>query len=98
MIEAGDVLRAATLGGARAVALEGRVGELKAGSEADFAVVALSGTHQLPSYDPVSTLVFTSSARDVISTVVAGKELYREGELKGVDEERLRATDEGGCC
>jgi 5-methylthioadenosine/S-adenosylhomocysteine deaminase len=54
-------------------------------------VVSLAGTHQLPSYDPVSCLIFSSSGRDVLLTVVAGKELYREGSLAGVDEERLRA-------
>ncbi|MEP6635778.1 MAG: amidohydrolase family protein [Acidobacteriota bacterium] len=91
MIEASDALRSATLGGARAVGLEGRVGELKTGLEADFAVVSLSGIHQLPSYDPVNTLVFSASGRDVIATFVAGDELYYEGAVKGLDEERLGA-------
>lgn len=91
MLEANDALRAATLSGARAVGLEGRAGELKRGFEADFAVVSLSKTHQLPAYDPVGSLVFTSSASDVIATFVAGNELYSEGELKSVDEDRLRA-------
>lgn len=91
MLEANDALRAATLSGARAVGLEGRAGELQRGFEADFAVVSLSKMHQLPAYDPVGALVFTSSASDVIATFVAGNELYSEGELKSVDEDRLRA-------
>ncbi|HEX4899683.1 MAG TPA: amidohydrolase family protein [Pyrinomonadaceae bacterium] len=90
-LSASDALHAATLGGARALGLEGVVGELREGCQADFAVVSLAGTHQLPSYDPVSCLIFSSSGRDVLLTVVAGKELYREGSLAGVDEERLRA-------
>jgi 5-methylthioadenosine/S-adenosylhomocysteine deaminase len=90
-LSASDALHAATLGGARALGLEGVVGELREGCQADFAVVSLAGTHQLPSYDPVSCLIFSSSGRDVLLTVVAGKELYRDGRLPGVDEERLRA-------
>ncbi len=91
IVEARDALRSATVGGARAVGLEGRSGELKIGCEADFTVVSLAKTHQTPSYDPVSTIVFTSSAQDVLATFVAGKELYAQGKLRGVDEERLKA-------
>jgi 5-methylthioadenosine/S-adenosylhomocysteine deaminase len=91
ILNATDALYAATLGGARALGLEGQVGELLAGCQADFAVVSLAGTHQLPSYDPVGTLIFSTSGRDVVLTVVAGRELYRDGKLLEVDEERLRA-------
>ncbi len=88
-LDASDALYAATVGGARAVGLEGQIGELREGCQADFAVVSLAGTHQLPSYDPVSALIFSSSGRDVVLTVVGGRELYRDGSLPGVDEARL---------
>jgi cytosine/adenosine deaminase-related metal-dependent hydrolase len=91
MVSAEDVLRAATLGGAHALGLGRRVGALAAGLEADFAVVGLGGAHQRPVYDPASTLVFSSSGRDVLLTVVAGRELFRDGRVTTVDEDRLRA-------
>lgn len=91
VIGADQILRTATLGGARALKLEGQVGELREGLQADFAVVSLEGTHQAPSYDPATTLIFSSSARDVRLTVVAGREVYRNGEVTTIDEERLRA-------
>lgn len=87
---ADEVLRSATVGGARALGLEGQIGELREGSQADFAVVSLDGAHQIPTYDPESALVFSSSARDVTATVVAGREVYRDGRVISVDEERLR--------
>lgn len=90
-LHAAEVLEVATLGGARALGLEGQVGELAPGLQADFAVVSLNGAHQTPSYDATNTLIFSSSARDVILTVVAGREVYREGRVTTVDEERLRA-------
>ena len=86
-----DLLHAATLGGARALGLAGKIGELKAGLQADFAVVSLDGAHQTPSYGPTETLIFASSGRDVSMTVVAGREVYRDGRVMNVDEERLRA-------
>ena len=65
--------------------------ELKKGLQADLAIVSLKGVHQLPTYDPVATLIFASSGRDVILTVVAGQEVYRDGRVTTVDEDRLRA-------
>jgi len=91
LITAAEVLQTATLGGARALGLGGQVGELRAGLQADFAVVSLDGQHQVPSYDPVTTLIFSSSASDVSLTVVAGREVYRDGLVTTIDEERLRA-------
>ena len=71
--------------------LDTATGELKEGAQADLAIVSLAGVHQLPSYNPVATLIFSSSGRDVILTVVAGQEVYRDGRVTTVDEDRLRA-------
>lgn len=71
-------------------ALKAAAGQLTEGGQADLAVVSLTGTHQLPSYDPIATLIFASSGRDVILTVVAGREVYRDGHVN-IDEDRLTA-------
>lgn len=89
--DAHDALRTATLGGATALGLGRSVGELIVGREADIIAVSLSGVQQVPAYDAVSALVFASSGRDVVLTVVAGREVYREGRVLTVDEQRLRA-------
>jgi len=90
-ISAANALEAATSGGAMCFDLEGEIGELTEGAQADLAVVSLTGVHQTPNYDPVATLIFSSSGRDVILTVVAGREVYRDGRVTTVDEDRLRA-------
>ena len=90
-LNADELLQTVTLGGARALNLQGQIGELREGVQADFAVVALNGTHQTPSSDPASTLICASSGRDVGLTVVAGREIYRHGQVCTVDEDRLRA-------
>ena len=79
MIDSREALTLATLGGARSLGLESQVGELREGLQADLTVLSLKGTHQIPCYDPIDTVVFSSSGRDVILTVVAGKEVFREG-------------------
>jgi 5-methylthioadenosine/S-adenosylhomocysteine deaminase len=90
-VSAADSLEAATRGGARCFGLEGEIGELREGAQADLLVLSLSGAHQIPVYDPVATLIFASSGRDVVLTVIAGREVFRDGLIAGVDEERLRA-------
>jgi 5-methylthioadenosine/S-adenosylhomocysteine deaminase len=90
-IGANDVLNAATTGGARCFGFDDRIGQLAEGFDADFTVVSLNATHQLPAYDPVTTTIFSSSGRDVVLTVIGGREVYRNGQVIGVDEERLRA-------
>ena len=91
MIDGREALTLATLGGARSLGLESQVGELREGLQADLTVLSLKSAHQLPCYDPIDTVVFASSGRDVILTVVAGKEVFREGQVTNVDEDRLRA-------
>ncbi len=91
MVSAEDVLFAATVGGARAVGLDDKTGALQPGLAADFTVVNLAGAHQQPVYAPADALVFSSSARDVLLTVVAGREVFRDGSVVTVDEEALRA-------
>lgn len=90
MLSSDVALHTATAGGARALGIEAQTGSLVEGAQADIAVVALSGAHQIPEYDPITTLLFSSSGRDVLMTIVAGREVYRDGQVITVDENRLR--------
>jgi cytosine/adenosine deaminase-related metal-dependent hydrolase len=90
-LSAAAALQSATNGGARALGLAASAGTLTKGSPADLAIVALDGAHQLPLHDPVAALIFSSSGRDVLLTMVAGNEIYSEGRVQTIDEERLRA-------
>jgi 5-methylthioadenosine/S-adenosylhomocysteine deaminase len=82
-------LFSATLGGARALGLDARIGALAGGMQADLTVVCLSGIQQQPFSDPAVALVFASSGQNVLLTVVAGKEIYRKGLVSAVDEHEL---------
>jgi 5-methylthioadenosine/S-adenosylhomocysteine deaminase len=85
-VTAEQSLFAATLGVARALGLENQIGALAEGMQADITIVALNGAHQQPVRNPADALVFSSSGRDVVLTMVAGKEIYRDGELSTIDE------------
>ena len=82
-------LFAATLGGARALGLDQEIGSLLEGKQADLTVVGLDGAHQHPVSNPVDALIFSSSGRDVRMTMVAGKEVFRDGSITTVDQAEL---------
>ena len=88
---ANDALFAATLGGARALGLDGQIGSLAEGMQADLIAVALDGAHQQPSTNVVDALIFSSSGRDVRMTMVAGKEVYRNGRVATASEKELHS-------
>jgi 5-methylthioadenosine/S-adenosylhomocysteine deaminase len=91
-LKASQMVAVATTGGAHCLGLAAEgIGVLREGGQADLVVVGLVGAHQLPVYDPLTALVFSSSGRDVLLTIIAGREVYRERRVTGVDEERLRA-------
>lgn len=76
-ISAREMLETATLGGAKALGLDDKIGTLEPGKQADIVVVSLANAAQQPINDLETALVFASNARDVLVTVVAGNEVYR---------------------
>lgn len=80
------MLELATIGGARALKIDDKVGSLEVGKQADIIAVEMSSAHQSPSIDPVSTIIGGCNNTDVLMTMVAGNVLYKsEGWNVGVD-------------
>lgn len=89
VLPAREVLRLATIGGARVLGLADEIGSLEVGKAADLVVVTPLTPHAAPAPDPVSTLVYATQARDVEHVFVAGREIVRRGELTTLDSERV---------
>jgi cytosine/adenosine deaminase-related metal-dependent hydrolase len=92
-----EALRLATIGGAQALRLEGRIGSLEAGKDADLAAFSLEGMRATPSVDPEAALVFALPGTVARFVCVAGRELVRDGRLvagtlDGAVTERVRAS------
>ena len=78
-LTAADALELATLGGARALGLEGSRGSLVPGKQADLTVLSLSDTAFVPWEDPVTGAVLGGSPRGVVATLVSGDPRYEKG-------------------
>ena len=78
-LTAADALELATLGGARALGLEGSRGSLVPGKQADLTVLSLGDTAFVPWEDPVTGAVLGGSPRGVVATLVSGEPRYEKG-------------------
>ncbi len=76
VLPARDLLRMATIEGARALGLEKRIGSLEEGKSADLIAVDLNAPRSRPIYDVASALVYSVKEGDVSLTVVDGKVLW----------------------
>jgi len=84
-LSARTVLEMATIRGARALGMDGRIGSLEPRKRADLITVSVSGARQTPMYDPISHLVYVIHGDDVRNTVVNGKVLMRDRNVLTLD-------------
>ena len=77
-LDSGTVLEMATMGGARALKMDDQIGSLEIGKYADIVAVDLSSSHQTPTTDPISAVVNSCTAADVLMTMVNGDPLYEK--------------------
>jgi 5-methylthioadenosine/S-adenosylhomocysteine deaminase len=90
VVTAEEALAMATIGGARALHLEGQIGSLEEGKRADLVVVGLDALHQTPRYDVYSHLVYATKASDVRTVVIEGRVVMRERRLLTLDEPLIK--------
>lgn len=79
-VDAMEVLRMATIGGAKAMNLT-ECDTLKEGKEADLIMIDLNQPNMQPIHNIAKNLVYSGSKQNVIMTMVAGKILYENGEF-----------------
>ncbi len=85
------VLEMATLGGARALGLEGEIGSIEPGKRADLTVLDLSAVHSVPEGDLLGRLVYSARSADVVHVLIDGKLVMQNRELLTLDEEAVIA-------
>ncbi|MGE0874323.1 MAG: TRZ/ATZ family hydrolase [Burkholderiales bacterium] len=75
-------LRAATLGGATALGIDGTVGSIVVGKAADLTAVRLDAPELAPVYDPVSQLVYAAGREHVTHVWVEGRLAVADAKLQ----------------
>jgi 5-methylthioadenosine/S-adenosylhomocysteine deaminase len=91
VIPARDLLRMATIEGARALGLDTETGSLEIGKSADIVAIDLRGPGYSDCPEPEALLVYSGSGRDVRHVWVAGEQLVRDRSLTRRSYEAIRS-------
>ena len=85
-----DVLEFATLAGAKATGLEGKIGSLTAGKQADIVMIRTDDINLAPVSDAVGAIVLAAHPGNVDSVYVAGRAVKKSGKLLSVNLDQVR--------
>jgi len=80
-----EALQLATIGGARALGIEARVGSLEVGKDADLAAFRTDSPRTSPLGDPYSAAIFALPGRSAELVTVKGRVLVQRGQVGAAD-------------
>ena len=88
-VDAADVLKMATVNGAKAIGRAGDLGEIREGAIADLILVNLNEPQFIPANNIISGLVYSSTGAEVDTVLVDGRVLMENRKLTTIDEEKV---------
>lgn len=80
----------ATIGGARALHLDDRIGSIQSGKQADLVILDMDSLNQLPSYNVYSSLVYSTKASDVRTVIINGRIVMLDRRLLTLNESVIK--------
>lgn len=83
------ILEMATVGGARAIGMQDKLGTLEPGKLADIVLVNLDSVHMVPNNNHVSDLVYAGSGADVDSIIIDGRIVMEQRDVKTLNEREI---------
>ena len=89
VLDARTALSMATIGGARVLGMEDRIGSIEPGKCADLIFVNMDKPHLTPLYQVYSHLVYAASGADVTTAIINGKLLMKDRKLLHADLEDI---------
>lgn len=87
IVTAREALRAATMGGAEALGMEGLIGSLEPGKAADIALADTRDFNMQPVYDWYATAVYAMRPHNVRHVMVDGRWVARDRRMTGYDQD-----------
>jgi guanine deaminase len=90
-LTAAEAFEAATVGGARALGLGDRVGQLAPGYKADVVFLDTTSINYVPLNEPLHHVVFCEDATGIDRVMIGGRMVVENGTVLGVDMRKLAA-------
>ncbi|MBE0511532.1 amidohydrolase [Candidatus Bathyarchaeota archaeon] len=85
LMPAEQVLRMATIEGAKALLWDKQIGSIEIGKNADLAIVDFKKPHLCPLFNEISHLVYSARASDVDTVLINGKIVMENREITTID-------------
>ncbi len=80
-----QVIEMATIGGAKALHMEEKIGSLEVNKKADVIIVETRSANMRPNYNPYATLVYQANPSNVNTTIVNGEVIMHNREMTKVN-------------
>jgi len=84
------VVKMATMGGAKTLNMDDKIGSLEEGKKADIVIIETESPNMMPNYDPYATIVFQAHPGNIRTTIVNGKVVVEDRKLKTYDMKKLK--------
>lgn len=88
-ISAYDILKMATIEGAKVLGMENEIGSLEPGKKADMIFIKTDKLHMCPANDVCANLVYSSNGADVESVMIDGKVIMQNRKMLNLDEKQV---------
>lgn len=88
-ISAYDILKMATIEGAKVLGLENEIGTLEPGKKADVIFIKTDKLHMCPANDVCANLVYSSNGADVETVMIDGKVIMQNRKMINLDEKQV---------
>lgn len=85
------VLKTATVNGAKALGMEGKLGIISKGAKADLAFIDLNALSMFPNNNIISGLVYSANGSEVSDVMINGKFVMKDREFTTIDKEKVYA-------
>lgn len=91
-IDAYEILKMATINGAKALGLEDKIGSIKENKLADFILIDLDNVNHSPNNNILSSLIYSTYEADIKYTFINGNIVNDRGKVNNIDEEKLKES------
>lgn len=89
ILPAYDVIKMATINGAKALNVEDKIGSIEKDKYADIIIIDLETAMTEPINDVFSNIVYNAKSNNVVTTIVNGKVVMEDREVKGINEKEI---------
>lgn len=88
-VSAFEILKMATVNGAKALGLDNQIGLVKEGMLADLVLIDIENINHIPENNILTSLVYSTYESDIKYTIIGGEIVNHNGEIKNIDMDKL---------